>query len=141
MPAAEPVLLFAYGTLMRGLPLHFLIERRSEFIAGGSIGGDLVALGGYPGALSDGSGRIRGEVYRLESAEVLTALDSAEGPEFQRRLTSVRLDDGREMRAWAYWFTGGAGRAVPIPGGDYRRHLTADSLPRASTAPLSMEGN
>ena len=122
-----PHLLFAYGTLMRGLPLHHLIEGRAEFVAAGSIGGRLVDLGGYPGALPGGPGTICGEVYRLRSADLLAALDSAEGPEFPRRLTPVRLDDGREMRAWTYWFNGSVNGAVPIPHGDYRRHLTGES--------------
>ena len=121
--SAEPDLLFAYGTLMRGRPLHHLIEGRAEFLAAGSISGRLVDLGGYPGALPGGMGSIRGEVYRLRSEDLLAALDSEEGPEFPRRLTAVRLDDGREIRAWTYWFTGSVNGAVPIPDGDYRRHV------------------
>lgn len=117
-------LLFAYGTLMRGRPLHHLLERQAEFLALGSISGRLVDLGGFPGALADGSGSIRGEIFRLRSAALLAVLDSAEGPEFPRRLTPVRLDDGREVRAWTYWFTGPVGRAVLIPDGDYRHHVS-----------------
>ena len=120
-------LLFAYGTLMCGLPLHHLIEGRAEFVAAGRIGGRLVDLGGYPGALPGGSGTIRGEVYRLRSANLLAALDSAEGPEFPRRLTPVRLDDGGEVRAWTYWFSGSVNGAVPIPHGDYRRYVAEES--------------
>jgi len=37
--SAATDLLFAYGTLMRGLPLHHLIEGRAEFVAAGSISG------------------------------------------------------------------------------------------------------
>lgn len=125
--SAASTLLFAYGTLMRGLPFHHLIDGRAEFVAFGTISGTLVDLGGYPGALPDGRGRIRGEVYRLEAGELLEVLDSAEGPDFPRRLTAVRLDDGREMRAWTYWFGGSPDAGVPIPDGDYRRyslHLT-----------------
>jgi len=128
--SAATDLLFAYGTLMRGLPLHHLIEGRAEFVAAGSISGRLVDLGGYPGALPGGSGTIRGEVYRLPSAGLLTALDSAEGPEFPRGLTPVRLDDGREARAWTYWFKGSVNGAVPIPHGDYRSHMTARETER-----------
>jgi gamma-glutamylcyclotransferase (GGCT)/AIG2-like uncharacterized protein YtfP len=125
--SAAPDLLFAYGTLMCGLPLHHLIEGRAEFVAAGSIAGRLVDLGGYPGALPGGPGTIRGEVYRLRSAGLLTALDSAEGPEFPRSLTPVRLDDGHEVRAWTYWFSGSVNGAGPIPHGDYRRHVTEES--------------
>ncbi len=125
--SAGPDLLFAYGTLMCGLPLYHLIEGRAEFVAAGSIGGRLVDLGGYPGALPGGPGTIRGEVYRLRSADVLAALDSAEGPEFPRRLTPVRLDDGGEVQAWTYWFNGSVNGAVPIPHGDYRRHVIEET--------------
>ena len=125
--SAAPALLFAYGTLMRALPLHHLIEGRAEFVAAGSIGGRLVDLGGYPGALPDGQGTIRGEVYRLQSAELLAALDAAEGPEFPRHLTPVRLDDGRRVSAWTYWFNGSVNGAVPIPDGDYRRYMTEET--------------
>ena len=121
--SAAPELLFAYGMLMRGQPLHHLIEGRAQFLAAGSIGGRLVDLGGYPGALPDMAGTIRGEVYRLQSADLLGPLDSAEGSEFPRRLTPVLLDDGREVSAWTYWFHGSVNGAVPIPDGDYRRHL------------------
>ncbi len=118
---------------MRGLPLHHLIERRAEFLGSGSISGSLVEVGGYPGALPDGTGTIRGEIYRLDSAELLTALDSAEGPEFPRRLTPVRLDDGREVSAWAYWFSGSPDQGIPIPDGDYRRYVVAHRLSRERT--------
>jgi gamma-glutamylcyclotransferase (GGCT)/AIG2-like uncharacterized protein YtfP len=123
-------LLFAYGTLMSGMPLHHLIGERAEFVAAGSIGGCLVDLGGYPGALPGGAGTIRGEVYRLRSASVLAAVDAAEGPDFPRRLTAIRLDDGSEVRAWTYWFNGSVNGAVPIPNGDYRSHVTARETDR-----------
>ena len=113
---------------MRGLPLHHLIERRAEFVGLGSINGKLVELGGYPGALPDGTGTVRGEIYRLESVGLLAALDSAEGPEFPRRVSPVRLDDGREVSAWVYWFSGSPDQGVVIPDGDYRRYVTARPL-------------
>ncbi len=118
---------------MRGLPLHHLIERWAEFLGPGSISGGLVDLGGYPGALPDGTGTIRGDIYRLESVELLTALDSAEGLEFPRCLAPVRLDDGRELSAWVYWFSGSPGQGVPIPDGDYRRYVMAHPLSRERT--------
>ena len=122
---------------MRGLSLHLLLERRAEWLGTGSIRGRLVDLGGYPGALPDGTGTIRGELYRLQSAELLAVLDSAEGPEFPRRLASVRLDDGREVRAWTYWFNGSPNQGVPIPDGDYRRHVSAQPLSRATFSRLT----
>ncbi len=124
-------LLFVYGTLMRGLALHHLLDGQAEFVGAASIRGRLVDLDGYPGALADRTGRIRGELYRLQSARLLPALDSAEGLEFPRRLTPVRLDGGRTVRAWVYWFGGATRGAVPIQDGDYRRHATARALPHS----------
>lgn len=115
--------LFAYGTLMRGLPLHHLLEGRAAFVTCGRITGRLVDLGEYPGAVPDGAATIRGELYRLQSGALLAELDAVEGPEFPRRLTQVQLDDGRQLRAWVYWFTGSVGGALPVRDGDYRRHL------------------
>lgn len=115
--------LFVYGTLMRGLPLHHLLDGRAAFVAAGSIIGRLMDLGDYPGALPEGFGAIRGELYQLRSQQLLAELDSVEGPEFPRSPTLVRLDDGRELRAWVYWFTGSLRRAAPVRDGDYRRHL------------------
>lgn len=110
---------------MRGLALHHLIEGRARFLGLGRVSGKLLDLGGYCGALPDGNGPIRGEVYRIESSELLDELDAAEGPEFPRRLTPVRLDDGRELRAWIFWFAGSSDQSVAIPHGDYRHHVNS----------------
>ncbi len=67
-------------------------------------------------------GALLDEDLALVDADLLATLDSTEGPEFRRRLTPVRLDDGRKVRAWTYWFNGSVRREVPIPDGDYRRH-------------------
>ena len=136
--AGEPVttvpdFLFVYGTLMRGLPLHRLIAGRSEFVGTGTVKGNLLDLGHYPGAVPDRPGTVHGEVYRLLSRGLLETLDQEEeyrpdAPSqslYVRRPAAVCLADGREVTAWVYWFQGPRGRAVPIPGGDYRQHLPA----------------
>jgi gamma-glutamylcyclotransferase (GGCT)/AIG2-like uncharacterized protein YtfP len=132
-----PDLVFVYGTLMRGLPLHHLIEGRCEFVGDGTARGCLLDLSEYPGAVPDGRGTVRGEVYRLLSPALLSALDRAEEYDptaaarslYLRRPTTVRLADGRELAAWIYWYQGSRARAVPIPDGDYRRHLPPRALP------------
>ena len=65
--------------------------------------------------------------------ELLWTLDHAEEyrPDavglslYVRRPTTVRLTDGREVTTWIYWYQGPRGRAVAVPGGDYRQHLPA----------------
>lgn len=125
-------LVFAYGTLMRGFPLHRLIAGRSEFVGPGTVNGLLLDLGDYPGAVPDGSATVHGEVYRLLSSRLVATLDREEGyrPDapsaslYVRRRAAVRMTDGREVTAWTYWYNGPRGRATPIPDGDYRRHCS-----------------
>lgn len=112
-------LLFAYGTLMRGFPLHGLLAGRARLVGEGTVEGTLLHLGRYPG-LVEGGGRVRGELYRLEVPELLAAIDRAEGYNFERRLTAVTRAAGRRVRAWTYWYRGPRDCAVPIPEGDWR---------------------
>ena len=124
---AEP-LLFVYGTLMRGFPLHALLDGRADSVGEGEVAGRLFDLGRYPAALRDGGGVIRGEVYRLTDPGHWRALDSAEGSQYHRGEVGVRLAGGRQVTAYIYWYVGPLRRAVPIPGGDYRAHAPAQSI-------------
>jgi gamma-glutamylcyclotransferase (GGCT)/AIG2-like uncharacterized protein YtfP len=124
---AEP-LLFVYGTLLRGFPLHALLEGRADSVGEGEVAGLLFDLGRYPAALRDGGGLIRGEVYRLKAPGLWRALDSAEGSRYHRGEVGVRLAGGRQVTACIYWYVGPLCRAVPIPGGDYRAHAPARSI-------------
>jgi gamma-glutamylcyclotransferase (GGCT)/AIG2-like uncharacterized protein YtfP len=124
---AEP-LLFTYGTLMRGFRLHALLEGRADFVGDGEVAGLLFDLGRYPAALRDGSGVIRGEVYRLRDPGLWQTLDSAEGNQYHRGEVGVRLAQGRRVTAYIYWYVKPVGLAVPIPGGDYRAHPPAKSI-------------
>jgi gamma-glutamylcyclotransferase (GGCT)/AIG2-like uncharacterized protein YtfP len=132
-PASVLDLLFTYGTLMRGFPLHALMVERAEWVGEGSVAGRLIDLGRYPGALPDDRGVIHGEVYRLRAAEHWTALDSAEGPQYHRSRIPVRMTSGRPVEAYMYWYRGPLDRGRPIPGGDYRAHAPARSIHRHAT--------
>jgi gamma-glutamylcyclotransferase (GGCT)/AIG2-like uncharacterized protein YtfP len=135
--STAPDLLFVYGTLMRGYPLHHLIANRCEFLGDGTVTGRLLNLGHYPGAVLE-EGTVHGEVYRLLAPGLLASLDQEEGydpraPErslYLRRPATVRLASGRMVTAWIYWYQGPRHRAMPIPGGDYRQHLPARTLLR-----------
>ena len=124
---AEP-LLFVYGTLMRGFPLHALLEGRADSVGDGEVAGLLFDLGRYPAALRDGGGVIRGEVYRVKDPGLWLTLDSAEGSQYHRGEVGVRLAGGRQVTAYIYWYVGPLRRALPIPGGDYRAHSPANSI-------------
>jgi gamma-glutamylcyclotransferase (GGCT)/AIG2-like uncharacterized protein YtfP len=113
-----PSLLFAYGTLMKGLSRHRFLAGAS-FEGRGEVDGVLLSLGSYPG-LVQGTGRVYGELYRLDQVEVLADIDVEEGYNFERRVTDVRCVDGRRARAWVYWYRGPRARARPVPEGDWR---------------------
>jgi gamma-glutamylcyclotransferase (GGCT)/AIG2-like uncharacterized protein YtfP len=113
-------LLFAYGTLMRGEPLHGVLARRAAFVGEGHVRGRLVALGRFPG-LVPGAGRVRGELFRLHDPELLPVVDREEGYNFVRCRATVTRLDGRRVRAWLYRYTGSQTMATPIPRGEWRR--------------------
>jgi gamma-glutamylcyclotransferase (GGCT)/AIG2-like uncharacterized protein YtfP len=125
-------LAFVYGTLMRGFPLHRLIEGRAEYGGNGMVAARLFDLGAYPAAVPDPRGAVAGEVYRLRESGLWRVLDSVEGPQYHRDEVRVRMADGREVAAFIYWYVGPLDRGVPIPGGDYRAHAPARSIHRRS---------
>lgn len=120
MPARSSALLFAYGTLMRGYPLHAVLARGATLLGAGTARGLLLDLGRYPG-LVEGRERVRGEVYRLDDFQLLPLLDREEGYNFERRRAIVTLAGGRRAWAWLYRYRGPRERARSIPDGDYRR--------------------
>ena len=124
----ERDLLFVYGSLLAGFPLHPLLAGMAEPVAAGRIQARLIDLGAYPGAVPSPFGHVRGEVYRLRRAEGWASLDYAEGPQYHREEVAVELDRGGQVRAFVYWYRGALDRGVPIPDGDYRAHAPARSI-------------
>ena len=122
---------FVYGTL-RNDPHHEMyrfLARNATFAGGATVPGILFDFGKFPGAIPsvNSQSRVNGELYKLARREVLTVLDAYEGcglndpkpREFHRRMAEVRLDDGRAVQAWVYWYTGNTEGADAIPSGDY----------------------
>lgn len=131
-PGSVRELLFVYGTLMRGQPLHPALAPGATFVGRGYVRGRLLDLGPYPG-LIDGTGRVRGEIYRIDASEVLLLVDREEGYNFDRRRTVVTFDRGRRARAWVYRYSGTRMDAASISEGDWRRARGASArlAPRA----------
>jgi gamma-glutamylcyclotransferase (GGCT)/AIG2-like uncharacterized protein YtfP len=102
--------LFVYGTLRRGSPNQYadLLQANAQYVGNARMRGRLHQIGSYPGAVpSDQPGEwVSGELYHLEDPTILATLDDYEGSEFERILTKVSLDDGRELETWVYVFRG-----------------------------------
>jgi gamma-glutamylcyclotransferase (GGCT)/AIG2-like uncharacterized protein YtfP len=123
-----PLVIFVYGTLMRGFSRHHLMSG-GRFEGDASADGRLISLGEYP-ALLDGRGTVRGELYAFDDLPVaLDVLDDVESfdpadpenSEYVREARRVRRDDGIEICAWLYVYNRPAGRAPVISSGDWRR--------------------
>ena len=125
---------FFYGTLMT--PFNRMgrlrVDQHLVYTGRGTIAAALFDLGLYPAAVPASDGRVRGEVYEVtHPAIVLQALDQLEGyradePErslYTRARTTVSLEDGRVVDAWAYFYNAPLGRAERIESGDYLEHL------------------
>jgi gamma-glutamylcyclotransferase (GGCT)/AIG2-like uncharacterized protein YtfP len=126
-------LLFVYGALRRGFPLHHHLRRMgAEFVVAGEVQAELFDSGKFPGARKSAKpGRlVEGEVYRLRRAtNALKVLDQVEGfsPQtsgrglFQRATTEVVLPNGERRVAWIYWLNERASARRRVPGGDSAR--------------------
>lgn len=125
---------------MRGYALHPVLARGATYLGPGRVRGTLIDLGTYPGLVA-GKGLVSGEVYRLDTPELLPAVDREEGYNFERRRRKIALADGRAAWAWAYHYRGARERARVIPDGDYRRARPprGQALGRGAD-PLAREG-
>ncbi|MDT7952548.1 MAG: gamma-glutamylcyclotransferase [Acetobacteraceae bacterium] len=120
---------FAYGTLMRGEPLHHTISHATNMRAGSTIG-RLHNMVHYPALLLGGEAPVAGELMTLsDPARGLVALDQVEdalpqgAPGGLYRRTVLRVSEGAGLRpAWAYVMDTVDPVACPlIPSGDWRR--------------------
>lgn len=117
---AGSMLLFVYGTLMRGQPAHGLL-RGARLLLGHATtppGFTLYDLGPYPAAvLGQGHGRVHGELYAIPPT-LLRRLDAYEccPREFQR-ITIPTL----RGRAWIYVYPAPPLRGHPLRYGSWRR--------------------
>lgn len=133
--------LIAYGTLMRGFGLtrELGVDDVLQYLGRGRFAGRLYDLGPYPAAIEDPSGRytVWGDVFHLlEPERTLRILDEFEGYDpavslsntYRRCPVDVRLEDGFQVRAWAYLYAcpdrlmNDPG-VVLIPSGDYRQYV------------------
>lgn len=128
----QPIYVFAYGTLRAQTHRGDLLARFGEYIGTGSIQGRLYEIAGYPGvvAADNPSAQVLGEVYRLRQPRIAwpqidryegCAVDSPMPHEFERELTPVVMSDGRQVRAWVYFYQRDVISLRQIFSGDYLR--------------------
>jgi gamma-glutamylcyclotransferase (GGCT)/AIG2-like uncharacterized protein YtfP len=107
--------LFIYGTLQPGRAPAEIARavRKLRRVANGWTWGRLYDFGEYPGAIfaAQGKSKVRGTIYEMQGGmNLLRQLDAYEEfderhPErslFLRKKRMIRLDDGRQLLAWAY---------------------------------------
>jgi len=123
-------LVFVYGTLRKGQCNDVGRYAPAPVALGqAEIAGTLYDFGPYPGAVLDGAGIIRGEVYRVD-AGVEAQLDALEGVqadgkgEYRRRFVPVTVASMGRVECLVYEIRAERVRGAPvIPGGDWvRRH-------------------
>ena len=116
------VLLFVYGTLMRGENAHARIAADVRAVHSAWTVGHLVRLPeGYPALIPGPNRRVHGELLELRPGAGLDAVDAYEGfdPDdpagslFVREMRGVTRADGGRVRAWCYVM-----RKSPSPAGD-----------------------
>lgn len=107
MPQQLSQLVFVYGSLKRGFPLHALLQ--GQLCLGNAVTEPfyrLFDMGSYPGLVEWPEGlAIHGEVYQVDS-ECLSRLDEAEGVAdrlYVRRKISLGAEfESSEVHAW-FW--------------------------------------
>lgn len=114
---AVVIIVFVYGTLLRGEDNHRLLDRaRYLGDARTTASFTLLDLGAWPAMIAGGS-VVHGELYGVDAA-TLRELDELEGHPDEYRRTAIELADGRT--ADAYLLVEPVGARV-IDSGDWRR--------------------
>ncbi len=115
---------FVYGSLLRGLGNHRLLEG-SRFIAADRTRPTftLFDLGSFPGMVAGGDTAVAGEVWEVDP-QTLERLDRLEGhPRFYQR-TAIVLASRRHAETYLLPTLLGANRG-PVACGDWRAHYAA----------------
>jgi gamma-glutamylcyclotransferase (GGCT)/AIG2-like uncharacterized protein YtfP len=126
------MLLFVYGTLMRGERRFPQLPMSPKTVHRAHTTGRLIHItdGGYPGLLK-GEGRVHGDLMSFDDsdeAEVFHTLDSIEGyygPDqknhYDRKRILVAREDDKVFEAWTYLYAAPAGQWPEIESGDWKQ--------------------
>ncbi len=137
---------FVYGTLLRGMSNHGLIEAATRQCHPASLPGVLYHLPqGYPMLVEEANGMVRGEAVLLEGdAAMAAALDRLEdfiapghpGNLYERVEREVTIDGSKEKVRCTVYVCPAQHRewvrknCILVPGGDWRRFITSRSNSR-----------
>jgi gamma-glutamylcyclotransferase (GGCT)/AIG2-like uncharacterized protein YtfP len=128
---ADSPYLFVYGTLRCGAGVPEAQFFSAETLVGmGTCRGRIFELDGYPGMIPSSveSDEVVGEVHCLnDPSRDWPLLDKYEGcgpadptpREFERRIVSIQMKDGRTLDAWAYLYCLDISNRIQILSGDY----------------------
>ena len=129
--------LFVYGSLRSGFrsPAYEYISRFFSFVGEAKVRGKLFDMGSYPAGLpAVEESFIIGELYTIkqenEFSWAIGQLDDYEGvsvePDevqlYRRELTDV-YHNGRQSKAWIYWYNGDVSNKPAIASGDMLEYL------------------
>ena len=97
---------FVYGTLKKGHGNNYLLAE-AKYIGRGKTKKRFRLFDvGFPYAVpSEDGARVIGEVYKVESPEIMQALDWLEGfpTHYKRQIIPVELENGKIVKAWIYY--------------------------------------
>jgi len=111
---------FVYGSLLRGLGNHRLLERaRFVGVARTPARFTMHDLGAFPAIANDGHTAIVGEVYAVDGP-TLERLDRLEGHPTHYRREPIELEDGE--LAHIYVYVASLAGAQVVASGDWRGH-------------------
>ena len=112
-------ILFVYGTLKRGQPLHYLLEK-AVFLGEGWVKGFLLFdLGDYPAVRPGNSSRkVYGELYAIPP-DLLKILDQVED-EYYRQKIPVFTSQG-VVKAWIYIYKENLPLKLLLPKGRWEK--------------------
>ena len=106
-------LLFVYGTLRSGHenPYARPLRSEAELVGPATVRGSIYRVRHHPAYKSEPDGEVRGEVYRLQNADMtLRVLDEYEGEDFERIVVNGW---------WIYRYRGDLPENARILSGDF----------------------
>ncbi|MFN8257500.1 MAG: gamma-glutamylcyclotransferase [Bacteroidales bacterium] len=123
------MLLFVYGSLLRGMSLSHHMEG-AEFLGPAFVKAELYFLGFYPGIIK-GDQVIYGELYdvpvhllsKIDEVEEYYENDDEKSVYLRKEIEITRFSDGRKINAEAYFYNRPVAGKQKIEGGDYRIYM------------------